>query len=161
MTMNASKPTGTSDKDFVFFGALATPNTACAGSPLFPNWVGAAKGRIIGTMTVSFYARSTPSASAVVQVFPDVATQACNADMPVAIGEAVVPLTAGASSVLHTVKIPVSGKGKVLGGLTVQIAPGTTAGLPGPQISGVGYDSTVSPSAITFTCLPAAGSSTC
>ena len=162
MKMDATKPAGTSDKNFLLIGAAVTPNTKCAGSAVFPNWVGKAAGNITGTMTVSFYARSTPSGTAVVQVFADVLGQACKADYPTAIGEATVPITAGPTSVLHTVKIPVSGKGKVSGAITVQIKPGSAgAGLVGPQASGIAYDSTTAPSSITFTCLPKAGKTTC
>src|SRR5689334_10191145 len=44
MGMDATKPTGTSDKTFAFYGVGAggnsSPNASCAGGFLNPNWVG-------------------------------------------------------------------------------------------------------------------------
>jgi hypothetical protein len=162
MSMNATKPTGSGDKDILFFGLAATPNTQCAGSSLLPSWSGAASGTLTGTATVSFYARSTPGATAKVQLFNDVEGQLCNADYPAPLGEAVVSLAAGPTATLHTVTFKIQGKGKVFGSLMVQIVPGSAAaGLVGPQLSSVVYDSTASPSSVTFSCIPKAGKKRC
>jgi hypothetical protein len=161
LTLDAKKPTGSSDKDMVFFGAAASPNTDCAGG-LLPYWSGALKGTLTGKITVNFYARSTPGATAVVQVFKDAGEGGCNELNPGAFAEVVVDLKAGATNALHTAVIPVPGKVSVKDTFHVQVAPGTTQGLLiGPQVSGIGYDSTVSPSNVVFTCTPLKGKKTC
>lgn len=161
LTMDTKKPTGGTDKDYMFYGAATSPNRNCAGGGLMPSWVGAASGTLTGKMTVNFYARSTPGATTVVQIFSDVEGSLCNADKPTPVAEVIVPLKAGASSALHTVEIPIPAKSKMKKSFMIQFAPGQTGPTNGPQISGIGYDSTVSPSAVTFTCIPSSGKKTC
>lgn len=162
LTMDAKKPTSASDKDMAFFGAGASPNTDCAGGGLLPAWTGAASGMLTGKVTVNFYARSTPGANAVVQIITDPGEGGCNELNPGVVAEVTVPLKAGATNALHTAVIALPGKVKVGTNFMVQLIPGTTGGLlVGPQVSGIGYDSTVSPSAVTFTCTPKTGKKTC
>ena len=63
---------------------------------------------------------------------------------------------------MHTATFVLPKGLKVKSTLHFQAAPGLTAGVAiGPQVSGIGYDSTASPSALTFTCLPNAGKKSC
>lgn len=159
MTMNASKPTGSSDKTFGIFGAGATPNPDCAGSPFYPNWVGAANGTATGTATVSFYAAGTPTSQAVVQIFADTEASACNDAYPAPLGETTVTLPASPGLVIVKIPITKSGKnpGKMSSSFTVQIQ----VPLVAPQGAMVRYDSSTSPSSVTITCLPKVGKKTC
>lgn len=162
LTMSTVKPTASADKDIMFFGAGVSPNTDCAGGSLLPYWTGAVKGTLSGKVAVSFFARSTPGATATLQLFTDAGEGGCNELNPGAIAEVTVPLKAGATNALHTATIELPKALKVKETLHFQVLPGMTAGVAiGPQVSGVGYDSTVSPSAITFTCLPNAGKKSC
>lgn len=160
LTLDATKPTASADKDIMFFGAGASPNTDCAGG-LLPYWSGPLKGTLSGKITVNFYARSTPGANAVVQVFKDAGAGGCNEENPGSFAEVTVPLKAGATNALHTAVIDIPGKVSVKESFHVEILPGMTAALIGPQVSGVGYDSTVSPSSVSFSCTPATGKKTC
>ena len=162
LTMSTAKPTGSADKDVMFFGAGVSPNTNCAGSTLLPFWTGAVTGTVTGKVNVTFFARSTPGATATLQLFNDVGEGGCNALNPGAVAEVTVPLKAGATNAMHTATLDLPKALKVKSTLHFQVIPGMTAGVAiGPQVSGVGYDSTVSPSAITFTCLPSAGKKSC
>ncbi len=161
LTMDTKKPTASSDKDILFLGGGVTPNTNCAGG-LLPYWSAPLKGTLSGKVTVTFYARSTPGANAVVQIFKDAGAGGCNADNPGSFAEVTVPLKAGATNAEHTAVIEIPGKITVKESFHVEILPGTTAGvLIGPQVSGVGYDSTTSPSSVAFSCTPGAGKKAC
>jgi len=159
LAMDATAPTGTSAKEMLFFGALASPNSACTGGPLLPSWTGAASGTLQGKVTVTFYARSTPG-NAIVRVF-NVNDGGCNDAYSDPVAEATVALPASPTAALVTVTLPVAKPTKLAGALTLQIVEGQTSGLEGPQISGVSYDSTTTPSKITFTCVPKIGKKTC
>lgn len=155
MPMNATKPSGASDKTFVTYGAVASPNPACAGSPFFANWTGSVSGKLKGTATVKFYAQST-GGTAKVQLFADVTESLCNEAYPGALGELEVALPASPTPQLVTATFPVSSRTKISSVLTLQIQAGA-----GPQVSAFTYDSTVSPASLTFTCVPKTGKKTC
>lgn len=156
LAMDTTKPSGTSDKYFGTYGAVASPNSACAGSPFYPSWNGPVSGKLTGKATVTFYAMSSPGGTAKVQLFADVTESSCNEAYPGPIGEIDVALPASQSPTLVTVSFPVSGKAKILSSMMLQIQAGA-----GPQMSAVVYDSAASPSSVTFTCVPKTGKKTC
>lgn len=157
MKMDATKPSASGDKSFVFYGAGTSPNPNCAGNSLFPNWVGAASGTATGVATVTFYAQG--SGTAKVQLFADTEAQACNDAYPVPLGEATIALPASAGKL--TVQIPIIKTGKNPGKLASSFTVQLQAVLPVPSVNRVLYDSTASPSSVTITCIPKAGKKTC
>ena len=164
LPMNRSKPSGSSDKYYPFFGAVQTPNTECAGSPLFANWFGDVSGQLTGKATVRFYAVSTPASTARVQLFDNGTASACNSSLggsglPPLLGETSVALPS--SPGLVTAVIPIKGMPKVHGALDVQIQVADFMGKAAPQLSNVFFDSSASPSSVTFSCLPKPGRKTC
>ncbi|HUR13254.1 MAG TPA: hypothetical protein VM097_02045 [Mycobacteriales bacterium] len=159
LPMDATAPSGASVKEVLLFGAIASPNSECTAGPLLPSWTGTASGTLQGKVTVSFYARSTPG-NAIVRVF-NVNDGGCNDAYTPPVAEATVALPTSPTASLVTVTLPVSRAAKLAGALTLQIIEGQTSGFEGPQVSGVSYDSTTTPSKITFTCLPKIGKKTC
>ena len=157
LPMDATKPAGTSDKRFFSVAAGVTPNTQCAASTLLAAWSGAASGTLTGTAKVDFYAAASPAAKAVVQIFPDVTEASqCNDAYPVPLAETTIDLKAGPTA-LNTATLTMPAKAKVTGSFLVQV----NVIVPGPSAHFVAYDSTTSPSAVTFSCLPATGKKTC
>lgn len=159
LPMDASAPAGTSAKEAMLFGGLVTPNDQCTGGPLLPSWTGLVSGTLQGSVTVTFFARSTP-ANAIVRVF-NVADGGCNDAFTPPVGQATVALPASPTASEVKVTIPITRPAKLKGALTLQIIEAQTSGFEGPQLSGVSYDSTATPSKIAFTCLPNAPKKTC
>jgi hypothetical protein len=160
LPMDATAPTGTSAKEVALFGALASPNSECAGGPLLPSWTGAASGTLQGSVTVTFFARSTPGANVRVRVL-NTDDGGCNEAFTPPVAEATVALPISPTPAEVTVTLPIAKPSKLPGALTLQIIEGTTNGLEGPQVSGISYDSTTTASKITWTCMPKAGKKTC
>lgn len=166
LPMDRAKPAGSSAKVYPFFGAVVTPNTACAGSGLFPNWFGDVRGDLTGKVTVKFYAQSSPGSTARVQLFDNGESTACNSDtggnnFPGVLAETSVALPTGPTPALVTAVIPISGRKTVHGALDVQIQVADLSGFAAPQLSAVSYDSTAAPSSVTFSCYPKAGRKAC
>jgi hypothetical protein len=157
MSADKKKPTGTSDKNFVFYGLGASPNTQCAGNSLFPNWVAPATGNLTGTAKVTIYGQG--SGVVKVQIFADVEAQACNDAYPTPLAEASVTLPAAPGPVTVSLPIAKFGKspGKVSSSFTVQLLPT----LVPPSVQRAIYDSVASPSSVTVTCIPKPGKKTC
>lgn len=165
LVMDTKKPTGTSDRQYPFFGAVASPNTACAGSFFFPNWAGTVRGDLVGKVTVKFWAQGSPTSQVRVQLFDNGATTQCDSDTsknyPGVLGETTVAMPTKQSPDLVTAVIPIQGKATVHGSLNLQIIVDDLSGLAAPQVGVVTYDSSASPSSITFTCIPKPGRTTC
>ncbi|MDQ1687579.1 MAG: hypothetical protein QOK42_554 [Frankiaceae bacterium] len=157
MTADKKKPTGTSDKNFVFYGLGASPNTQCAGNSLFPNWIAPATGNLTGTAKVTIFGQG--SGVVKVQIFADVEAQACNEAYPTPLGEVSVTLPAAPGPVTVSIPIAKFGKspGKVSSSFTVQLLPT----LVPPSVQRAIYDSAASPSSVTVTCIPKVGKKTC
>lgn len=159
LPMDAKAPSGTSAKEMLLFGALATPNSQCTGGPLLPSWTGSASGMLQGKVSVTFFARSTPG-NAVVRIL-NVADAGCNDAYTTPLAEATVALPASPTPAQVTLTLPIRKPSKLTGALTLQVLEGQTSGLEGPQVSGVSYDSTTTASKVTFTCLPKPGRKSC
>lgn len=168
MNMDSTKPSGSS-KEFLVWGAAVSPNQDCGGNNLFPNWVGTATGNIVGTAKVTFWARSTPSASIVVRLYSDVISTVCNSSTApgatpggaIPIGEVTVAAPVSPTPVLMTVNVPIQPKSKAAQNLTVQLSAGSTGPLVGPQLTGISYDSPAMPASVTFSCTPKKGKKAC
>lgn len=160
LPMDATKPTGTSDQEYGTFGAANNPNHKCVGNSLtmHPTWTGTAAGTLTNQVTVEFYARSTPG-NATVQLFTDISDEVlCNAGFPSAVGEATVALPVSPSFGKVTAVLKLSKPVLVKSGFTIMI---TTEDVATPQASDIAFDSSASPSGVTFTCLPNKGKKTC
>jgi len=155
LAMDTKKPTGTQDKYYGTYGAVASPNSQCAGSPFYPGWSAPLGGKLVGKATVTFWAVSS-GGNAKFQLFNDVTESACNEAYPGPIGEATVALPSGPSPQKVTVTFPVSSKLKVVSTLLLQIQSGA-----GPELEAVVYDSTASPASLSITCLPKTGKKAC
>lgn len=160
LPMDATKPTGTTDQDYGTFGAASNPNHSCYGNPLtqHPSWRGSAVGTLTGKLTVEFYARSTPG-KAVVQLFRDVPDeQQCNDAFPAVEAETTVDLPSSPGFTKVTAVLTLSKPLVVKQGFSLMF---TTESAATPQATDIGFDSTTSPSGVTWTCLPNAGKKTC
>lgn len=164
MTLDRKAPTGTTTKEAAVLGgnvagALDVPKE-CPGGPYIPAFTGPVSGLLTGVVTVKLYARGT-GGNVTVELLADPAD--CT-EAPVIAAEVLAPVPASPSASLVTVKLPLPAKGvKVLGTLSVQfLSDQTTTAPPGALgITGVSYDSTTAPSAVTFTCLPKTGKKAC
>lgn len=154
MAMDATESTGTQSKSFPILDAVATPNEACSGSPLFPSWTGNMAGQITGDVKVFF--NTIGSAGSVdVELFVDVGPLSCNDTYSEPVGETTIDLPAGAGSVeavIEGVNVPVGGI------LVVMINP---RNLDAPAAGRVLYDSSTDPSRVELMCIPAAGATAC
>ena len=167
--MNRTKPTGSQDKGKVIEDYVAGPNKQCTANGAFPNWAGDASGTIVGKATVTFFVQNNPGATVDVRLFADGDADACTSSTgsadyyaPVAEKSGVaLPATGGKVSV--TLPVTAKGKAAVLHStLVLEILPGDlAAGRPGPEAVRVLYDSTASPTAVTFSCLPKPGKKSC
>lgn len=132
--------------------AATSPNPQCAGSPLFPVWVGDVEGKIVGDMTFTFHTLSSPT-SVDVRVWPDVGSLACNESYPTPAAEVTVDVPPGhgeVEAVLEGVKFDAVRR------IMVQITPSAS---PPPTLGRVFYDSPDFASSLEFKCIPAKGKS--
>jgi hypothetical protein len=170
LPMNKTKPTGTADKGKLLEDYVAGPNTSCTANGAFGVWVGDATGTITGKVNVTFFTQNNPGALVDVRLFVDGDADLCTsstggADYPTPTAEkrnVALPATGGKT----TVSIPVQAKGKAAlahGTIVLEIVPSYLPAPKGiyPEVTRILYDSTTSPSAVTFTCIPKAGKKTC
>ncbi|HEX2296409.1 MAG TPA: hypothetical protein VHN37_14015 [Actinomycetota bacterium] len=154
LRMDATEPSGSQSKSFPILDAVATPNEACSGSPLFPSWSGAFAGRVKGDVKVTF--NTIASAGTVdVELFVDAGPLSCNDTYVEPVAEATVNLPAGTGTVeavMEGVNFPVGGI------LTVMVNP---KNLDAPAVGRVLYDSATDNARIELTCIPNAGATTC
>lgn len=151
MTMDTTEPEGGAPKSMGITNLGVTPNPNCAGNPFFAVWVGEVAGTIKGDMKLTFDVMSTPG-QVEVRVWPDVSALSCNEGYVEPQGQAIVDLPPGGGTVeavMEDVNFPVAAK------LMVQISPVQ----PGAAQARVLYDSADFPTQLTFTCVPASGSS--
>lgn len=160
-TMDATEPTDPAPKSVNLLaagsGGAGTPNSQCAGNPLFPVWVGDVNGTVVGDLKVSLDSVSLPATKVDVRVWGFVpGIGACDSQgvegyvEPFA--ETRVDVPPGPGTIEAVLK---NKKFKTLGKLMVQITPV----LDGATATRVLYDSTTTVSQIEFKCAPATGSS--
>ena len=160
-TMDGNEPTDPAPKSVSLLAVGAagsgTPNTECAGNPLFPVWVGDVNGTIVGDLKLSLDSVSLPATKVDVRVWGFVpGVGACNSQgvegyvKPFA--ETRVDVPPGPGTIEAVLK---NKKFKTLGKLMVQITPV----LDGATATRVLYDSSTTISQIEFTCAPASGPS--
>lgn len=150
-TMDTTEPSGPYPKSMTIVSYVGGPNATCGGSFLSPVWIGKMAGTVVGDVTVTFDAISSPGGKADVQLYPDLTAFACDLTPPAQVR---VDLPAGpgqVEAVIEDVKLP------VLGSLMVQITPVISS----PYISRVLYDSPAYPSKIEFGCIPSGRAKTC
>ena len=174
LPMDPTEPSGAEPKSKGIANGLVTPNNQCAGNNLFPVFVGNISGRVVGDMTITLHALSTPGGSVDVRVWNDKLGLLCNselsgsADYPEPVAEQAVALPAGHGTIEVTFE-----KLDFLAttNLMIQVSPSVAADLPtpdpapddvmGPFVARVLYDSTDFASNVTFQCIPAKGQKTC
>lgn len=174
LRMDPTEPTGAEPKSHGIANGLVTPNEQCAGNNLFPVFVGDVSGRIVGDMTVTLHALSTPGASVDVRVWNDKMGLLCtselsgSADYPEPVAEQTVALPAGAGALEVTFeKLDFVASANLM----IQVSPTVATELPtpdpapdgvfGPFVARVLYDSTDYASNVAFQCIPAKGKKTC
>jgi hypothetical protein len=172
LPMDATEPTGAEPKSHGIANGLVTPNHQCAGNNLFPVFVGNVSGRIVGDMTVTLHALSTPGGSVDVRVWNDKLGLLCTSEAsgtqeyPEPVAEQTVALPAGPGAMEVTFE---DLDFLATTNLMIQVTPAVAADLPtpdpapdtvfGPFVARVLYDSTDYPSNVTFQCIPAKGKS--
>lgn len=174
LPMDPNEPAGAEPKSHGIANGLVTPNRQCAGNNLFPVFVGSVSGRIVGDMTVTLHALSTPGGNVDVRVWNDKMGLLCNSelsgsqDYPEPVAEQTVALPAGAGAMEVTFE---DLDFLATTNLMIQVSPAVAAELPtpdpapddvmGPFVARVLYDSTNYPSNVTFQCIPAKGQKSC
>ena len=151
MKMDTTEPAAGAPKTMGVTNGVATPNSNCAGNPFFPVWVGEVAGTIKGDIKFTFDVVSSPG-QVEVRVWPDISASSCNESYPEASGQVIVDLPPGSGTVeavMKDVNFPAAAK------LMVQISPVQ----PGAAQTLVLYDSAEFPAQLSFTCIPASGSS--
>ena len=169
LTMNATAPTGSSDKGKILENYVVGPNPSCTENGAFGVWEGAMNGgTLVGTVNVTFFTQNSPASAVDVRIFVDGASGQCDAATSKAYQAAVaekdgvaLPGTGGKVSVA----IPVTAVGKAAiahGNVVLEISPTVlTAGRLTPAVQRVLYDSTTSLSSVSFSCKPKAGRKIC
>ena len=151
MKMDTTEPAAGAPKSMNVTNAGVTPNPNCAGNPLFPMWVGEVAGHIKGEMKFTFHAVSSPG-QVEVRVWPDISTLSCNEGYVEPQAGAIVDLPPGPGTVeVDLGKVDFKALGRVL----VQISPVQ----PGAAQSRVLYDSADFATQLSFSCIPASGTS--
>lgn len=171
LPMTPISPNAAEAKSKFITNFVGGPNTECAGNSMFPVWTGAVSGRVLGDIDVVFHTLGTPG-KVDVRVWPDIESLTCNdglngpQDFPEPAGEAVVDLPAGEAEIRATIEgVDFLAEKSLL----FQINPTRTADVPvlgtaiiiPPFVSRVFYDATTAPSAVTFTCIPERGTTSC
>lgn len=161
-TMDTSEPADPTPKSVALVaagaGGVGTPNPNCAGSPLFPVWVGEVDGRVVGDIKIALSAVGAP-APVDVRVWGSVpGPTACDSQgvegyvEPDA--EVRVDLPAGAGEIEAVLKgVDFTAYERLM----VQFTPV----LEGPTAARVLYDSSSFVSQIEFTCIPNKGAKAC
>ena len=148
MTMDRKAPTTDTPKSIAFINAgPASPEPRCAGSPLFPVWVGEVGGHIKGKIVFEFYVVSSPGGKARVRVWPDMTTFGCGEEYREPSAMTVVDLPTGSgkgSAVMKDVNFEAATS------VMVQVNPST----PGASQARVLYDARSAPTSFTFDCTP-------
>jgi len=146
--MDPEEPAGQVPKSVLFFSDPAPIN--CAGNWFAPTWVGAAAGRVTGTVTFTFHTIGQ-SGTVNVRLYDDV-SQACDAmHQPFAAVDVAVPAgQATVEAVLRKVNVAVESS------LMVSVFPASR-----PMYSRIVYDAAAAPTNLTFTCLPRRGAKSC
>lgn len=161
-TMDTTEPTDPAPKSVALVAAGAagngTPNTQCAGSPLFPVWVGQVDGKIVGDIKITLSAVGAPGPVDVrvwgVVPGPTACTSQGVEGYVEPNAEVRVDLPAGAGeieAVLKDVNFPSMER------MMVQFTPV----LDGPTASRVLYDSSSFVSQMEFKCIPKKGAKAC
>lgn len=174
LPMDPNEPSGAEPKSHGIANGGITPNHQCAGNNLFPVFVGNVSGRIVGDMTITLHALSTPGGSVDVRVWSDKLGLLCTSevsgsqDYPEPAAEKTVALPAGAGAM----EVTFEGVDFLAStNLMIQVSPSVAAELPtpdpapddvmGPFVARVLYDSTDFPSNVTFQCIPSKGQKSC
>ena len=159
MPMDSTEPTG-SGASMGLTTYVGGPNTQCAGSNLFPTWVGEVVGTVKGDVKVTFFATASPGSIVDVRVWPDLIALTCNADLPPPAREAFVEIPPGQTKV--EVVMP-GDPFKAAGKLMVAISPaaGPAPGSTSAFLGRVDYDSPTKNSGMSFGCIPPKGSTAC
>lgn len=156
--MDATEPADPAPKSMQLIDYVVGPNSNCAGNYLYPVWKGAAAGRIVGEMKVTFHTISAPR-TVDVRVWPDISAQQCEGndlapgEYPAPAAEESVVLPAGPGVTEVVLKVDFT----AVGSFMVQITPPSGEPLPGRVL----YDSADYASGVEFTCIPAKGSTSC
>ena len=151
MSMDTEEPAAGPPKSMGVTNLVATPNTNCAGNPLFPNWVGEVTGTITGDMKFTFDVLSMPG-QVEVRVWPDITTLTCNENFIEPSGAVVVDVPPGGGKVEAVMKdVNFQAQGRLL----VQVSPVQ----PGATQTRVLYDSADFPTSLEFSCIPSSGKS--
>lgn len=174
LPMDPTEPTGAEPKSHGIANGAVTPNHNCAGNNLFPVFVGDVSGRIVGDMTVTLHALSTPGGSVDVRVWNDKLGLLCTssasgtAEYPEPVAEQSVALPAGPGALEVTFE---DLDFVASTNLMIQVSPTVAADLPtpdpapdtvfGPFVARVLYDSTDYASNVSFQCIPAKGQKSC
>jgi hypothetical protein len=158
MGMDATKPDGATPKSMFVTNYLAGPNTACSGNGLVPTWKGALAGTVKGDLKLTLNTVGSPAAKLQVDVFPD-GTGGCESDLgstgfvpPAASTIVDVPPGPGVTEVTFP-----NVNFKSVGSLVIMLSiPGAPAN---PYQVRVLYDGAGYESGLSFSCIPAAGTS--
>jgi hypothetical protein len=152
---------GTAEKSIGIPSYGVGPNNNCAGNSLFPVFAGKVTGTITGDVKVTFEAMASPSAKAEIRIWPDVASQLCNADYIEPAGKVVVDLPSSRGPVTATipgVNFPATQQVMIqITGVAGSVGPPPSPTAPFYGRMYYGTDK----AKVEFSCLPASGAASC
>jgi hypothetical protein len=150
MGMDTKAPTDSTSKS----KAYGWGDSTCAGNRAFDVWIGNVSGTITGNLTLDFSSVSIPQ-DVQVRIWPDVTQLMCTSTYPSPAIQQNVTLPSGQAEVKATLK---NVKLSVQNTLMIQISP-AQLGTDTPGPGRIFYDGTNDPSHLSFTCVPASGTS--
>jgi len=143
---------GSGEKSMGMPNLVATPNMNCAGNSLWPVFVGAISGRVLGDMKVSFPAFGQ-GGEVEVRVWPDIGAQSCNDSYVEPAGFVVVDMPTGEGLVEATIEgLDFTAESLMM----IQLTPVVQA----PPTYGRAFYGTAD-SKVEFECLPPKGEKAC
>jgi hypothetical protein len=162
LKLDAKKPKSATPKTVGITNYVAGPNDECAGNNLFPVFVGALRGKVKGTMKVTFFNAGGPGKIRV-RIWPDVTGQLCNQetlgihDYVKPAGDATIDALPGENTIVVK-KVNF----KALSALMIQFSPGAMVDVEGPRyipplVARIAYDSPDFATRVQFTCTPLRG----
>ena len=155
-TLDTTAPTGADSKSMSYTSVV---NDQCTGVPFYPTFQGTMEGSIVGDLTLSLHFISAP-AKLTAQVWVDTGLYQCNLTYQQPHARVTFDVPAGESAVTVTIPNLASKKRSVRTGITVMILAPQVPAYEG-QLGRIRYDSTATPSSVSFSCVPKKPATAC
>ena len=157
-TLDSAAPTSADAKSMSYVTVF---NDKCTGQPMYPTFQGALAGKIVGDLTLSLHFLSAP-ATLTAQVWVDTEVYGCEANLGYIPPHAIVTFDVPAGESTVEVKIPrISEKKRTVRKQVIVMIHAPQVPAYEGQVGRIRYDSTATPSSVSFACVPIKGSKRC